>query len=395
MGMLNNPLVWMLASIAAVIGLVIFLVKRQEAVRARFFDQLSGLGAAGSGQERLFSCSGHRVRTAYQAGSRNSPSRLSLIVEVSAPGSFLVERQGRVDSVLEGLGLEGKIATSDSRFDERFHVVSDETEFTSAYFSSAKKREAAAGVFDGGCARLELDEDGLKAIWTPFEIREDTSLDFISRALPHLAILAEELPQSVPMALPAGLGRKGFERLTLIGFAVLALAFFILPWVMTTKGFVPLDGDEVFWDSLRYSGSALAVFLLLAAAVLKGKSWFGSAMIKVVLLSVFFFPCVGYWLVVYLNGRLDSAQPTAHKAPVVSKSASHGRNSTTYRVFLPSWRPGHQEENLTVSRRAFQQAQPGQTVATVLTKPGYLSHEWIVSYRLDTLEVSAPPVERP
>jgi hypothetical protein len=48
-----------------------------------------------------------------------------------------------------------------------------------------------------------------------------------------------------------------------------------------------------------------------------------------------------------------------------------------------------------VSRRAFQQAQPGQTVATVLTKPGYLSHEWIVSYRLDTLEVSAPPVERP
>ena len=137
-------------------------------MQAKFFDQLAGLGASGSGGERVLACPGHRIRTAYQAGSRNSPSRFTLTTEVSAPGSFQVEKRGMADSVLEGLGLEGMIATPDSQFDERFHIVSDEAEFASAYFSSAKKREAAAGVFGESCARLELDEDGLKAVWTPF-----------------------------------------------------------------------------------------------------------------------------------------------------------------------------------------------------------------------------------
>ena len=200
-------------------------------------------------------------------------------------------------------------------------------------------------------------------------------------------MLAEELPPERPFGPDPPAWAAGFERLTLFGFAVLALVLLHPALVDGTEGFVPLDGDEVFWIRCATAAAALAVFLLLAAAALKGKSWFGGAMARVVACALIFFPYAGYWLMVYFNARLDPGRPMAHKALVLSKSESHSRNSITYRVVLPSWRPGHQEESLRVSWRAFQQVRPQQTVATVLTKPGRWGHEWILGYRFDTRDV--------
>jgi hypothetical protein len=384
MDIVSNPLFWLSVLVLAVLVLVLYFVKRAGDLRTRFFQQLEELSGSGTGQARVLESSGHLIRIDYFAGGRNSPSRLGLITRISAPGSFQLEKRGVADSIFEGLGLEGKIATSDSQFDSRCHIVSDEAEFAAAYFGSAKKRAAVEALFGEGCTRIELDEAGLQAVWTPFQIKEGTSVEFIKRSLAPLAVLAEEFPQGLPPAPPSGLSKRQFDRAFGFGLMALMAAYILLPLAAGIMGFIPLDRGKVFLDSLRYSGPALGIFLFLVIPALKGKSWFPAAILKTALFALVFFLLAGYWGEVCVNSRLDDAPPRAHQEAIIQKYQTHSRNSTGYHVVMRSWRPGRATEELRVSGRAYQAVEPGHSLATVLTKPGYLGHEWVVSYRFDS-----------
>ena len=149
--------------------------------------------------------------------------------------------------------------------------------------------------------------------------------------------------------------------------------------------YLPLNYAELFRAAMLYSVAAWAVFLLLVAAALKGKPFFTRARARIGIWSLLLFAFCGYWLTLYCNSKFDSAPAAWHRAEVIRKYSQRSRNEMEYLVVVLSWRPGHQEEALHVSRRTYGDVLPGQTVATVLTKPGFLRHEWVKACRFDTV----------
>lgn len=364
-------------AIAAFIGLVLSANDRQKKAMDAFFAQLDGLGVAGEGAERRMQAGAHEVRTDYSAGSKNSPSRFSLIAPVAAEGGFAVEREGAADRFLEGLGLEGKIATNDPDFDSRFHVVCDDDEFAAAYFASAEKRRAVVALFGLGAVRVELGSEGLKAVWSPFGFEKGRSAAFVRDALPPLAALCESLPRGAPPSPAPALGQKLFSALFVAGLVAGYVALVFMPIVTRGRGYLLLDGADAFWASLRYSGAAFAVYLAGAAAVLRGRSWFLKGFGQALVAGLLLFGAGGYWGVVWANCALDSSAAAAHACPVVGKFATRHKSATYYHAVVRSWRGGRQTETLDVGGARYGAIQPGRTLALVETKPGALGLEWV------------------
>jgi len=80
--------------------------------------------------------------------------------------------------------------------------------------------------------------------------------------------------------------------------------------------------------------------------------------------------------VLFLNGALDTANPTKVLSFVVRKAVSHGRGGPSYHLTVsPSWRPGREDEQLRVSRATFVSASRGESVAIEI-HPGKFGLPW-------------------
>ncbi len=84
-----------------------------------------------------------------------------------------------------------------------------------------------------------------------------------------------------------------------------------------------------------------------------------------------------------MNAWLDTAPSTAHQAAVLDKFERSKRRGRNDLVVLRSWQPGKEREERQVARGEFDPLEPGRSTVTVLTKPGHLGYEWVVSYRID------------
>jgi len=368
-------LVITVAFIGGVIVLIFLTMRSQQKAQARFFDKLGGLGSSGSGTRRELSYSGRRIITGFHPGSKNTPPRFSLRAEVASPGNFSLTPQGSGEALMQKLGLETDVETGDPQFDARYDIDSDDNDFAAAYFASAKKREAVYALFALGCCAIRLEEAGLRADWVPFAIKADTSTEFVGSALPHLAALCEDLPAPPPVRSAGGVRQKTFH-LAAGAFLFLTIALFMVFSFFSSR-LNPLDIWELFKASLRYSVPAYLSFVLLIAAVLKGKSWFLAGLLQCAGIGLFLFPLAGYWGMAWLNVSRDQNTPAVHRVQVTGKSSHRGKNSTTYYVRLNSWRHPGGSERLTVSHAVFQQTVPGQSLALVETKPGHLGYEFV------------------
>jgi hypothetical protein len=357
----------------AIIALVIFSAKKTAAGRERLLEQLRAGLAAGA----------HPVRIEYYPGGRNSPSRLTLSVDVARDGSFTVQKEGAADRLLEGMGLEGKILSNDPDFDSRFHVVADDEGFAAAYFGSAKKQEAVKALFGQGCARVELDGGALRVVWMALCLKEGMNTDFVRNSMPAMAVLAEDFPAAGASAAPfgpvsGGMTKQVFDRLFAIGLAFGFCAILVVPVLADAMNIRPLSSMEVLWASLRCSGPVLAGFILCVAAWLKGCTWFGSGMLEGTVIGLLIVPFGGYWTFLGVNCLADRASAVLHTALVVRPIVTHSKNSTTCRVLVQSWRPGHSTEQIAASVDVCGALRPHRSRAVIATKPGALGHPWVL-----------------
>ncbi|PIU20806.1 MAG: hypothetical protein COT18_00290 [Elusimicrobia bacterium CG08_land_8_20_14_0_20_59_10] len=392
------PLVYIFGFFATVAVLLVLLVKKQGKTQAGFFDKLGVLGASGAGTARELTFSGRRIRTQYRPRSRNSPSLLSLLTEVPSSGTFSLTAQSAAETFMQKLGLETDVETGDPGFDPRFDVDSDDSDFAVAYFASPKKREAVQALFALGCSAIHLEEGGLHADWTPFEIKEDTPAEFIGSALPHLAALCEELPAFASMRPMGGLSKKNFR---IFCGVLLALSFLLFVSFLIFAGKLqPLDSLKLFLDSLRYSLSAWLLFVVITALLLKGKTWFFSGLLQFAAVCVVLFPLLGYCGGVWFNAVLDDSKPAVHRAQVLYKSSHRNRSSTTYYVRVRSWRHPGGVERLAVPGAVYRQVQLQRDFAVVETKPGYFGYEYVTkasfvtSLRSSLFNIVYKPVPR-
>lgn len=368
-----------LAVIAALVVALFFVSKKRRKVQNALFDKLSSLGATGSGFKRELPYEGLRVTTNYYYPGKNRPGSFSLSVELPTQCSFTLRSETSSDEQAEDLGLASDIVTGDPQFDKRYHVDTDDTEFASAYFASPKKREALYALIAAGWGRLNLDEGRLQVDWDDYSFEEKSDTAFVAAALPHLAVLASELPETSRVKPAEFLSIKavsGFFGLALsgafFGFVALRISFHQLE---------PIDSGEFFLATLPYTGTAWAVLVILAARLLKGKTWFLGGLSQAAIATAVLLGVGGYWGGVYWNASRCAAPPAPHATVVTHKHVYRGKNSPKHYVHLRSWRRDG-DEVLEVSRHVYELADKG-CAATVYTKPGALSYGYITDMSFD------------
>ncbi|HNW43726.1 MAG TPA: tetratricopeptide repeat protein [Elusimicrobiales bacterium] len=215
----------------------------------------------------------------------------------------------------------------------------------------------------------------------------------------HTARPDEPRPYTAPMVEEGFLTQRRVEQLHTAALLTLPPVLYLL-YILK-----PLYSGQLFRNSLGYSLTALALFLVGVVQALKGKPWFSSVIVKIVMLAVPLFILTGYVTEAWINERLDTSRPVVHIARVLRKYAewnkSRNRSYFTYLAYIESWHDGNQIR-WEIPEADYPGIEPGVTVATVETKPGRLGYEFISRVRFGPppKEISAglaglPPAAKP
>jgi len=374
-----NPMITAVI-VAALFGLlaliVVWTVRADRRNKRRMAKLASALGAVPSGTGGEGVCDGVAYRFRYSPKSRNSPATLKVSIDSPAGQPFRIAREGRAERLSKRIGLSAEIQTGDPAFDDAFYMETDAVEFTRTLLMHDDAREAVCDTFRLGFTAVHQDGQRLQAVWSPFKLSDDIEPSLITSAVAPLATLARQMPAMPALAGPAG---------TSIAKAVVAAAVVMViaavgMWLVADR-FRPLDGGAVLRDSLRYSIPALVAWLAFTFVQLRGRSTAHKELLLVALLSVLAFALGGDAFEIAFNGWADVGSPTSHDTEVI-RTYRRGGRTTTYHVVVTSWRRARQAENLVVSSSLYRAARPHSHL-TVVTKPGRLGFEWIVSYALE------------
>jgi hypothetical protein len=364
-----------IALLTVSLALVIAWAVRTDRENKRRIRRLAdALGAAASGTGGAGVFGGIAYRFVYTAGSNNRPSAFKVSVESLLGQPFQVVREGRAQRLSKQVGLSAEIQTGDPAFDAEFYIETDALEFTRSLLMRDAARQAVRAIFRLGFTAVRQQGQVLQAVWSPFKLRDDIDPSVVTGILTPLATLARDMPV-VPTAAPAR--RISAKAITTAAMATMVV---LLGLSVGAGRFRPLDDGAVMRDSLNYSIPLLVLWLAFAFRQLKGRSTAHRELGLVALTSLIGFVLGGNALETIINGWADAAPPSAHEAEVIRTYSSSG-HSTAYHVVLRSWRRQHQAENLTVSSGVYHTATPHRHI-TVVTKPGRLGFEWIVSYTL-------------
>ena len=340
------------------------------------------VGATRSGGAMSATYQGTEYYFRHFAGSKNAPSYFMIGIHYSSPGKFEISKEGRTDRFFKDLGLSSEVQTGDREFDREFYIISEQPDFASTVFALPESREAVREIFRLGFNSVKLEDESLVAQWSPFELKEERDASFITGAVPPLARLGKDLPVLQPSI--SRVDTSGWKAKKRAAFAVplVLLPLGIGLMIAGTNWYPALDDGTLFRDSLRYSLPLLALFIWLAARMIKGRASSHRDLISIFLISLFAFPVCGFGTELFLNGWLDLSPPTAHAVAVSRKYTTRSKNSTYYYVTVDSWRSAGDNEDLNVPRALHERIGPGQATITVVTKPGRFRFEWIVEYRL-------------
>lgn len=103
------------------------------------------------------------------------------------------------------------------------------------------------------------------------------------------------------------------------------------------------------------------------------------------------FPLAGIGLGYALNGFLDNqGEIVGSSQPIIRKEIVRHKRSRSYYAYTELQRdPGGQgirspvEAEIRISRAEYDSIQPHQSRIILVTKPGWLGQEWLVSYRIE------------
>ncbi len=88
-----------------------------------------------------------------------------------------------------------------------------------------------------------------------------------------------------------------------------------------------------------------------------------------------------YGLISAINGWQDNSEPSLHTVKILNKRTVSGRKRITrYYAVVESWRAQGHNLSIQIKSREYQNLNPGTDQLTVITKPGRLGFEWLVSY---------------
>lgn len=324
----------------------------------------------------------------YIRGGKNQPSGVSFTFPDVLLPKLTVTREGAFQKYFKKIGLTAELATGDSRFDDDFFLLTDETEYYRNYFSEVKRREAVRALFaaDPAVTRVQTTSAGLSVVC---QVR--TTLKGV---VPPL--LSTRDAANAAQALNAGQEWRSthFDPLhagtrPLSGMLPRVVALAVLIGLLFIAGLIALITGSVTYrmtelgllrDFLLYSLIPLAAFWLVLFKGLRGYSWSHLAFVPMALVSIAAFPLAGMGSAVFLNGYLDDSPAVVRQVTVLDKHTRKNKNSRSYHVTFSGWKPDQPSLTYSVSRHFYEGIQKDDPLE-VITHAGYLGHEWVESIR--------------
>lgn len=325
---------------------------------------------------------GRRYEYAYRAASRNRPASFQVGIECASPGDFEVRPERRLDRLSKRLGIAAEIQTGDGPFDREFYIHTNSVEFCRRLLSDADVREAVRRISELGYGTLRHDGERLEAVCSPFTAVRSRPASFVEDAVRHLALLAARVPQEAYARRTLGMPSWKLARGAVFTVAALSLVAGGGAFLWGRRAYPPLDELEAALFSLRYSGAALLGFLVLAVALLRGRSGSHRELLVSGGIALLGIPLSGAGALVVLNGYGDDSPPVHHETRVIGKHYSRHRSSTMYYVDARSWRAGRDEERLRVSSGTYRDVRAGRSVLRITTRAGRYGFEWVDDYRI-------------
>jgi hypothetical protein len=305
----------------------------------------------------------------YRKPGKNSPPMAILRVELAFPAPLTLSREGSMDLVGKKIGLSSELQTGDAAFDAAVYVDSAYPEYASRLLAAAEDRDLVRALFGrwGNLRRLECS-DKVRAVFSPAK-PGDMDPAAVSQAVAALARLASAASGSIVTRRPI------FERLEgiLIGASAVLATAGLGAFIAGLIGYPPRQAGPF----LLGAGLGLLFEVLFAGGawlLLKGRSGAFKALVLALGIGLGGGVLGGMGTIIIANGALDRSLPALHRAVVLDKYESHGKNGTNRYVVYKEL-VGGDEGRLSVRADFYASVEAGSRIRFV-TRAGALGFEW-------------------
>jgi hypothetical protein len=323
------------------------------------------------------------------SNSNSAQSIFCVEVPCRSIGKFVIDEEGDADKIAKKIGVASEIQTGDPSFDNDYYIRTDTLNFTSNFFADPLNRAAIRKLFDMGSAGIVYTGKGFK-IQVMINSVEPLLLSERIRQMAQILLdLSKRLPQAYPAddqktAFVAPLVRVVFTSVTIIFCSAIIIFGSVL---LLSDEYVPVDKWEVFLCSLKYSLPIFVIYFLFVLHLLKKELTSHRNFIEIIVFSFLALLYGGYITETIINITKDKAMPTVRMVLVLDKYVDmrhdrghYGISTPHYHLITQSWRSNHKTEDVEfMDGDSFDYVKPAQTKIQVVTKPGFLAHEWYVS----------------
>lgn len=323
---------------------------------------------------------GHSYEYHYFSGAKNSPSFLSISLNTSNLGKFVIRKESKFDVFFKNIGLTKEIQTGDKDFDDKFYITTDNAGFTKNYLNNKAVLQAIKAIYETGFKHIEVNKNKILAKKSPCSKKDKVEDKTIETIVENLLVIQKNAPETVEWEA----GNQAWKLKRIILFAVLGLLF-ILSMIFLIAGLATypvLDAGKLFLFSLKYSIILWLVSCWISIKLLKGRA--SSHIEFLIAAGVFLFSYLlgAFGMTSYLNGKLDNSVPYEYQQLVIDKKIETSKNSKTYYAIVNSWREDRETEKIKVGKSHYDKINSGETLLLISTKPGAFGFEWITDYQI-------------
>jgi len=312
-------------------------------------------------------------------GTDKAPPYFRVNIPCVSQGEFKLTYESDFDRFFKRMGICLELNTNDPEFDNTFFINTNKISFSRDFLSKGENRDVIKELFAMGFNQLMLDEKGMTLTWQKYPRRQQVPIALMEAAVSKLLLLVNSVPHS-DFFRPEDQSGWKFKRAAVFVLAGLATISGLVTTIIGTTSFEPLDGGKVFADSFLYIVPLFVLFVWVSVQVLKGRSNSHYELIAVLLIALTAVPLAGFGWYATLNGALDKNEASVHTVEVIRKYYTRSKNNYNYYMEVQSWREGRGSEKFGVSRRFYDDLQPGKVPVGITTKPGAFEHEWLVGF---------------
>jgi len=361
-------------------GLVLFFLRRRmKRQKAKLGDIADGLGASFDGRALKGVYENRAYRCDYFPGSKNAPSYFKIIFEHPFPEKMRIRREGALDRFAKKIGLAAEAQTGDPMLDKECYIDAPSPEFAAAYFQRGGHTWITKDIFSLNelVTEIAFSEESLQITLSPCNLDPKIiNESLVKSALPLLFGLAQDTPTELPVTAKSSTSLPP-RLIPLFGIPMMVFASAGMAMLIFGLTRYKPFGYAIYFQSLKYSLPALALFLLFAFRLIKGRSSSGKWFLALAIFVPMGLITVGIGAHVFTNGYLDDAAATTRVLEVTDKFIKTSDKSTSYYITVPSWREGSVAEKMSIGNDLYDQINEGDRVE-IATKPGKWGYEWFV-----------------